>query len=198
LAFRVIPVKACLFEQSLIEKGIQWEKAFKKVISLSAFLFSALPSQIPCFYLLCNLAFKIVSIILECLEWLRAVLEAHTPRATLGSSVTRLGEISPFRKNLIFCLFGGGGQQPLVLLLLLGPPFFPIMLFGSTTLLTGMTGISLHMQWPLTSQSHGSDSQRDQLVFFVKDLTPRPLKNLNYLGLKTQSLRLENLEQWLK
>jgi hypothetical protein len=72
------------------------------------------------------------------------------------------------------------------------------MLFGSTTLLTGMTGISLHMQWPLTSQSHGSDSQRDQLVFFVKDLTPRPLKNLNYLGLKTQSLRLENLEQWLK
>jgi hypothetical protein len=22
-------------------------------------------------------------------------------------------------------------------------------------LLTGMTGISLHMQWPLTSQSHG-------------------------------------------
>jgi hypothetical protein len=35
------------------------------------------------------------------------------------------------------------GQRPLVPLLLL--------LFGSTTLLTGMTGISLHMQWPLTS-----------------------------------------------
>jgi hypothetical protein len=32
-------------------------------------------------------------------------------------------------------------------------------------LLTGMTGISLHMQWPLTSQSHGSVSQREQLVF---------------------------------
>jgi hypothetical protein len=28
-----------------------------------------------------------------------------------------------------------------------------MILFGSTTLLTGMTGISLHMQWPLTSQS---------------------------------------------
>jgi hypothetical protein len=27
-----------------------------------------------------------------------------------------------------------------------------------------MTGISLHMQWPLTSQSHGSVSQREQLV----------------------------------
>jgi hypothetical protein len=44
------------------------------------------------------------------------------------------------------------GQRPLVPLLLLGPPFFPIILFGSTTLLTGMTGISLHMQWPLASQ----------------------------------------------
>jgi hypothetical protein len=28
-----------------------------------------------------------------------------------------------------------------------------------------MTGVSLQMQWPLTSQSHGSVSQRDQLVF---------------------------------
>jgi hypothetical protein len=42
--------------------------------------------------------------------------------------------------------------------------FFPIILLGSTTLLTRMTGISLHMQWPLTSQSHGSVSQREQLV----------------------------------
>jgi hypothetical protein len=45
------------------------------------------------------------------------------------------------------------------------PYVFLIILFGSTTLLTGMTGIFLHMQWPLTSQSHGSDSQREQLVF---------------------------------
>jgi hypothetical protein len=50
-------------------------------------------------------------------------------------------------------------------LFLLGPPFFPIVLFGSTTLLTGMTCNSLHMQWPLTSQFHGSVSQREQLVF---------------------------------
>jgi hypothetical protein len=38
-------------------------------------------------------------------------------------------------KNSVF--FGGGGwegQQPLVPLLLLGPPFFPIILFWSTTL----------------------------------------------------------------
>jgi hypothetical protein len=50
-------------------------------------------------------------------------------------------------------------------LLLLGPPFFLISLFGSTTLLTGMTCISLHIQWPLTSQSDCSFSQREQVVF---------------------------------
>jgi hypothetical protein len=44
---------------------------------------------------------------------------------------------------------------PLVPLLLLGPPFYPNIVFVSTTLLTGMTGISLHMQRPLTSQSNG-------------------------------------------
>jgi hypothetical protein len=40
-------------------------------------------------------------------------------------------------------------------------------------LLTGMTGNSLHMQWPLTSQSHGSVSQMNNW-FFVMDQTPRP------------------------
>jgi hypothetical protein len=45
------------------------------------------------------------------------------------------------------------GQRPLVPLLLLRPPFFLIILFLSTTLLTGTTGNSLHIQWPLTSQS---------------------------------------------
>jgi hypothetical protein len=63
----------------------------------------------------------------------------------------------------VFCFFVLG-QQPLVPLLLLRPPFFLIILFGSTTLLTRMTGNSLHMQWPLTSQLHGSVSQREQLV----------------------------------
>jgi hypothetical protein len=59
-------------------------------------------------------------------------------------------------------------QQPLVPLLLLGSPFFPIILFGSTTLLIRMTGISLHMQWPLTSQPLGSVSQREQLDFSLR------------------------------
>jgi hypothetical protein len=40
------------------------------------------------------------------------------------------------------------------------PSIFPIILFGSTTLLTKMTGNSLHMQGPQTSQSHGSVSYR--------------------------------------
>jgi hypothetical protein len=66
--------------------------------------------------------------------------------------------------KLVF-FWGGGGQQPLVPLLLLGPNFFPIVLFGSTTLFTGMTGISLHMQWPLTSQLRGSFSQREQCTY---------------------------------
>jgi hypothetical protein len=40
-------------------------------------------------------------------------------------------------------------------------------------LLTGMTGNSLHKQWPLTSQSHGSVSQREQLVFcYESNSTP--------------------------
>jgi hypothetical protein len=59
-------------------------------------------------------------------------------------------------------------QRPLVPLLLLGPPFFPIILFRSTTLSTGMTGITLHMQWPLTSLSHGSVSQREHFVFLLQ------------------------------
>jgi hypothetical protein len=40
-------------------------------------------------------------------------------------------------------------------------------------LVTGMTGISFHMQWLLTSQLHGSVSQREQLVF-VTDQTQYP------------------------
>jgi hypothetical protein len=60
------------------------------------------------------------------------------------------------------CVFG---QRPLVpFLLLLGPPFFPITRFGPPPCFTRMTGISLHMQWPLTSQLHGSVSKRKQLV----------------------------------
>jgi hypothetical protein len=45
-------------------------------------------------------------------------------------------------------------------LLHLGPPFFSIILFRTTSLLTRMISISFHMHWPLTSQSHGSFSQR--------------------------------------
>jgi hypothetical protein len=34
------------------------------------------------------------------------------------------------------------------------PSIFFISLYGSTTLLTGMTGISLHMKWPPTDKKH--------------------------------------------
>jgi hypothetical protein len=69
--------------------------------------------------------------------------------------VTSLDPGKGFRDRLFFSFFFFG-QQPLVALLLLGPSFFQIILFLSTALSTGVTGISLHMQWPLTSQSHGS------------------------------------------
>jgi hypothetical protein len=47
-------------------------------------------------------------------------------------------------------------SDPLCLFSSLALHFFPIFLFGSIALLTGMAGISLHMQLPLTSQWHGS------------------------------------------
>jgi hypothetical protein len=52
------------------------------------------------------------------------------------------------------------------------PSIFPVILFLSTTLLTGMTGSSLHVQWPLTSQSHGSFLKENNC--FVMYQTPHP------------------------
>jgi hypothetical protein len=67
------------------------------------------------------------------------------PLAIGGSQCDQIGIIFD-----LWVIVGGGGwggdQRPL-LPLLLGPPFYQILLFLSTTLLTGMTGISLHMQW---------------------------------------------------
>jgi hypothetical protein len=61
-------------------------------------------------------------------------------------------------------------------LLLFGPPFFHITLF----LVTGMTGISLHMQWPLTSQSHGSFLKDNYCLFaFLADQTRCKAYNYN-------------------
>jgi hypothetical protein len=67
--------------------------------------------------------------------------------ATISSVVGGILEFKLFIKGFF-------GQRPLVPLLLLGTPLFWIILFGSNTLWTRMTNISLHMQWPLTSQSH--------------------------------------------
>jgi hypothetical protein len=53
-------------------------------------------------------------------------------------------------------------------LLLLGPPFSPIILFGSTTLLTRMTGISFHTcngQWLL---SHMAVSLEESNCFLLQ------------------------------
>jgi hypothetical protein len=53
--------------------------------------------------------------------------------------------------------------------------FFLIILFLSTTLSTGMIGISLHMQWSLTSQSHGSILKEINCFFLLRiKQTPCP------------------------
>jgi hypothetical protein len=46
-----------------------------------------------------------------------------------------------------------------------------------------MTGNSLHMQWLLTSQLHGSVSQREQLVFRYGSNSTPMLTQLNNLPL---------------
>jgi hypothetical protein len=71
--------------------------------------------------------------------------------------------------------FGGGGRgvsDPLWLSSSLSLNFFDYF-FLSTTLLTRMTGISFHMQWPLTSQSNGSFLKENNW-FFITDKFPRP------------------------
>jgi hypothetical protein len=70
---------------------------------------------------------------------------------------------------------GGGrtGSDPLLTFLLLGPPFFQLhILFLSTTLSTKMTSSSLHMQWPLTSWSHGSFLEESHCFFYGSNSTP--------------------------
>jgi hypothetical protein len=70
----------------------------------------------------------------------------------------------------LLCVFflGGGGQRSRV-----PPPPRPTIcnLLKSTTLSTGMTGISLHMQWPLTTQLRGSILKENNW-FFVMDQSP--------------------------
>jgi hypothetical protein len=82
---------------------------------------------------------------------------------------------------------GGGVSDHLWLLL--SPPCF--QLFFScplSTLLTRMTGISLQIQWPLTSQSYDSFSQREQLVFLLWiKLHTNDLKKVGGRGEKNSS-----------
>jgi hypothetical protein len=62
----------------------------------------------------------------------------------------------------------------------------------STTLVTGMTGISLHMQWPLTSQLHGSFLKENNL-FFVMNQTPRPLNHILCVSSLLETLQCGSL-----
>jgi hypothetical protein len=53
------------------------------------------------------------------------------------------------------------------------PTIFLIIIFLSATLLTRMTGISIHVQWPLTSQSNGNFLKENKW-FVIMDQTPCP------------------------
>jgi hypothetical protein len=64
--------------------------------------------------------------------------------------------------------FWGGGGSALCLFSCSALHFVLIILFWSTILSNRMTGISLHMLWPLTSQLHGSILKKNN-CFFVTD-----------------------------
>jgi hypothetical protein len=91
--------------------------------------------------------------------------------------VTRFGEFSQNGRFLGWGGGGGGGGVGSAAPCAFPPPprafIFSDYSFCVHHPLTRMTGNSLHMQWPLTSQLHGSFSQREH--FFVMDQTPRPM-----------------------
>jgi hypothetical protein len=69
-------------------------------------------------------------------------LQAHDTRAAQQGQT--------FQQTKLF--FGGGGSNPLCLSSSLALHFTRLFIFGSTTQFTGMTGISLHKQWPLATK----------------------------------------------
>jgi hypothetical protein len=72
----------------------------------------------------------------------------------------------------------GGGEvsDPLCLSSSLVLKFFLINLFKSATLLTRMTGLSLHVQWPLTSQSRDHFLKEDKC--FLLRIKIHPCRSL--------------------
>jgi hypothetical protein len=68
--------------------------------------------------------------------------------------------------------------------------FFRVILFVPTTLSTGMTGISWHMQWPLTSQSHGSILKANN--YFLLGIKLHALKLRTFSLLKSPSVCRHN------
>jgi phosphorylcholine metabolism protein LicD len=65
-------------------------------------------------------------------------------------------------------------------------------------LLTGMTGISLHMQWPLTFQLHGRVTQREQFfllrikLYAQKTIVTTCKNNQSFLS---QSMPIRNVSK---
>jgi hypothetical protein len=101
-------------------------------------------------------------------------IDPQVPAETFDSATVYFSAIDGFINlvaestplEVLFFLLPFFSQPPLVPLLHLGPQFFPIVLFG----LTGMTGISVRIQWPLFYLPHGSFYQREQLLEVINDL----------------------------
>jgi hypothetical protein len=79
-------------------------------------------------------------------------------RAGMATILVKVGLLSQLFIFLVS--FFVGSATPCASLTPRPSSFFPLFFFLSTTLSTRMTGISLHMQWSLTSQSHGIFSLR--------------------------------------
>jgi hypothetical protein len=82
-------------------------------------------------------------------------------------------KVFQFFLSFISIFFGGGGSATTHASPHPRTPF-PMIIFWSTTLLTGMTGISFDGQWPPTSQSHCNFLIQTNVAVVVPDQTLRP------------------------
>jgi hypothetical protein len=81
-----------------------------------------------------------------------SIVEPLTAKCKVTAVPRRRSLQTKIFKILHIPIFGGSATPRASPPTYLALNFFPIILFLSTTLSTGMTGISLHMQWTLTSQ----------------------------------------------
>jgi hypothetical protein len=75
--------------------------------------------------------------------------------------------VGTFRMGVQFIIKRGSGSATPYASPPPWPSIFPVIIL-STTLSTRTTGISLHLRWPLTSQSHGSVLKNNNRIFLLR------------------------------